>query len=271
MRRLLLILTAAFAALLLPGCSSREVLVTKAVDLELKIESVTGTKVIFSIKPDNEDATYIFCCILEDQPQFEQTDKEVAEDYIAYLEAMTEQMPRGQEQIGSFSDFGCYRGTRKLKIEHLTSDKTFRLLLFQVNPKTHAVIGKISSEIFHTKAVTMSQMDFYFASKQNTLVITPSDMEHTYFWSFDRSERISDDHGSPYFFLYSLLDVYEEYGFAEHVLSKGTVQYDFPADQLWEGEEYCACAVGYENGEITSEESVWYFIYEKGAIIPVQF
>ena len=110
-------LTAVCAVLLFPGCSSREVLVTKAVDLGFKIERVTGSKVIFSVNPTNEDACYIYCCVSEGHPQFELSDLEAARNYIAYVEGLSEQWPEGKEPIGGFPDNFCYRGSRKLKLD----------------------------------------------------------------------------------------------------------------------------------------------------------
>ena len=269
------ILTAALAALPLLGCTAREVLVTQAVDLELKIEEVTGTKVVFSITPSNENASYIFFSLSEHHPDFGLPDKEAAQEYLDYLQGLSEERPSpnqnvrptDQEPIGSFSDIYCYHGRRKTKLTLLSNNTQFKVLLFQVNPKTREIIGNVISEVIRTHEVTKKPMYFSISSKQSTLVITPSDPERTYFWSFDRSERMYDNYGSPYLFLYSLMDVYEDYGFSEHVLSKGDVYYEIPPDQLWKDEEYCVCAIGYEDGEITSEESWWYFVCRDGEII----
>lgn len=269
MKRLLPIFAAVCAVLLLPGCNSREVLVTKAVNLGFRIGKVTGTKVYFSTHPDNQDATYIFFCHSEEHPLYNETDSYAARERIRYLEEVTDLIEQDEKSIGgSFADYFCYRGSRTLKITRLSSNTQYRILIFQINPKTHAIIGDVISEVFRTKEVPQKPMSFSFAGKANTIVISPSDMERTYFWSFDRISRIVDNYGTPYSFLYEVLDMYEAYGFADHVLSKGNVHYDVPPNQLWEGEEYCVCAIGYEDGEINSDEGEWYFVYRDGQFFP---
>ncbi len=267
MKRVRPILTAACAVLLFLGCSSREVLVTKAVDLGFEIEQVTGTKIIFTVNPDNQDASYIFCCIPEEHPDYELSDRDAALHHLDYLNRVSEKMTGGEVAL-SFSDNFCYRGSRRLKIDRLSRNTLFRILIFQVNPKTHAIIGNVISEQVRTKDVPMKPLSFTITGKEKTLFISPSDPELTYFWSFDRVARIEDNYDNTYSFLYYLLDMYEDYGFAEHVLSKGDIRYQLPPNQLWEGEEYCICAIGYEDGEIISDETEWRFIYRNGSIIP---
>ena len=273
MRRVFLILAAVCAALLLPGCTAREVLVTKAVSLGLEIENVTGSKVAFSITPGNENASYIFFCVSENHSDFDLPEKEAAQRYLTFLtdSPNQNQTERIQPAMENFSDNCCYRGSRRLKITLLSSNTLYKVLLFQVNPKTRAIIGDVVSETFRTKEVPQKQMNFQMGVERNTLIITPSDHDRTYFWSFDRVTRIYDDYAGIYFFLYSMLDMYEEYGFAEHILSKGTVRYEIPIDQLWEGEDYCVCAIGYEDGEINSEEGSWYFYCRDGIVLPAKF
>ena len=47
-----------------------------------------------------------------------------------------------------------------------------------------------------------------------------------------------------------LIDMYEDYGFAEPMLSRGVVSIPIEEGSLREGETYCIAAIGYEGGEI---------------------
>ena len=269
MKRFIPILAASVAAFLLWGCTPREVVVSRPVKLDLKIEKVTGTKAVFSVTSSNENACYAHFILGEDHPSFNLPEKKVAQDY---LDVVAEMWEGGQkENTMRFSDFALYRGSRRLKQTFLSSDTDFKLILVQVNPKTHQVIGEARSERFHTRAVTMKPLEFSFAVENRTLIITPSDPEQTYFWAVDRIERIEDNYSDAYTYMYSLIDMYEDYGFVDRILSKGTVTVDFDRDQLWDGSPYLVSAFGYSDGEICSDESDWFFISRDGSLLEAQF
>lgn len=271
MRRILLIIAALCAALLPFACTPADIVVKREVDMTLKIEKVGGSKVEFSVRTSNEDAWYTYCLISESDPSFSLSDEEAARGYIRYLEEIREtggkemaDFPREPE--GRFEDFAFYRGSRKLKVPFLADDTDYRLVLFQVNPRTHELIGKGHSETFHTPDVVLKPMSFDFGTDKNVLIITPSDLDRTYIWGILRYDQMFDDYAGPFFYLYTLIDMYEDYGFAEPMLSRGVVSIPIDEGSLREGETYCIAAIGYEGGEINSEESFWYFIPDDGTI-----
>lgn len=271
MRRFLSLLAVLGAALLPFACTPHDIVVGREVDLQLKIEKVGGSKVEFSILTSNENAWYTFFIVPESDPSFELSDKEAALEYIRYLEDLREgkgeqmaDLPRKPE--GRFEDFAFYRGSRKLKIQFLADDTDYRLILYQVHPKTHELIGKGCGETFHTPEITIKPMAFEFIAEKNVLTITPSDDERTYIWGILRNDQMLDDYYGPFYYLYSLIDMYEDYGFAEPMLSRGVVSIPIEEGSLREGETYCIAAIGYEDGEISSEDSSWLFTLRSGVI-----
>ena len=256
MRRILYIITAALA---LAGCNAKEILVTKPVDLGLRIEKVSGSKADFHVSAGNENATYIFFTLPEGHPLFDKPEREAAQEHIAYLKRLYQgQNPIGtaaaqEERLGSFTDFACYKGSRTLELRYLSTDTEYKLLLFQIHPKTHEILGDVRSERFHTKAVEMKELYFSFSFDGDVLTITPSDPDRDYVWGFERVARIEDDYDrDPFFYIYALIDMYEDYGFIEHRFCRGTVEHDMSRERLREGEPYHIIAIGYENGEINS-------------------
>ena len=257
MRRLLHII-AALAALVLAGCSAKDVLVTKPVSLDVKIENVTGSKMYFSVSTGKQDAAYTFFIIGDDEPSFDIPEIDAAKAHIQYLQLIYDR----QDAAGNFIDFSCYKGSRQLELNLLSSDKEYKLLVFQVHPKTYEVLGDIVSEHFHTNKVAMESMWFDFSFSDDVLIIEPSDPERSYIWSFERVARIDDDYDhDPFYYLYDLIDMYEEYGFIDHRLCVGTDFCYMPDKHLRKDERYVVTAIGYDDGEINSDISFRYFLY----------
>ncbi len=249
-------LAAILAALVLAGCTAKEIIVATPVGLGAEILSVTGSKVKFRVTAGSQDACYVYFTVSNLQEDFDRPEKELARNHLDYLEEVYNEQ---EEHIGSFADWACYRGSREVRILNLSSGVRYKLLLFQVHPGTREIIGDVRSVIFQTPEVPMTPLDISFALKGTTLIITPSDPGCGYIWSVDRLSRINDDFGSPYFYLYNLIDMFELYGFAEALLCTGTVTYDLPVESLWQHEIYCVSAIAYEDGEITSYDDSFYF------------
>ena len=264
MRRILYIIT---AALVLAGCNAKEILVTKPVDFGVRIEKVSGSKADFHVSAGNENATYIFFTLPEGHPLFDKPEREAAQEHLAYLKRLYQgQSPVAaaeaqEERLGSFTDFACYRGSRTLELRYLSTDTEYKLLLFQIHPKTHEILGDVRAERFHTKAVEMKELGFRFSFSDDILTIVPADPDRTYVWGFERVERIDDDYdGDPFFYIYALIDMYEDYGFIGHRLCKGTLEHNMSLEHIRGGKPYYVTAIGYENGEINSEVNFATFI-----------
>lgn len=261
MRKLLFIM----GVLLLAGCTGKEVLVTKEVNLSLKIDEVKGTKVIISITSDNPDAYYSYCLW---------HDMNVSESVLLeYLTTVAEEdynikKENGALKLASFVDLNCYRGSRTLRATGLTPDTDYKVVVFQLNPTTHEPIGKILSEIIHTKPVNRVPLDIAFSFEGKTITVVPSDQNRTYYWEYDNEQVIYDNFNWPFGWYYSIMDMYEQYGFMNNLLSKGTEVYDAGRDHFEEGEVCVIVAAAYEDGEITSDYVEVSFIYQNGSLAP---
>lgn len=255
MRRIILTLC---SVLLLAACSEKVVIVDKPVGLSLHIDEVKGTKIILTITSDDPDAYYSYCLWneLAGAPEF----------LLEYLTEVAEtdyevRKSNGALKIASFADLNCYRGTRTLRATGLTPDWDYTVLVFQLNPTTHEVIGDVLVEKVHTKPVEGAPLDFRFQFQGRTITVVPSDPQRPYFWDFDNQLQMYNNYMWPYGWYYALIDMYEQYGFMEHLLSVGTDVYDASGDHFEEGEICTLIACAYEDGELTSEYTEVDFIF----------
>ena len=262
MRKRIIIL--ALGLLSLAACSEKLTVVTTPVGMSLSVDEVKSSKVIFTITTDNPDAYYSYCLWNTVNGQ--------TEALIDYLTSLAEddyqrKQENGVLQIASFADLNCFRGTRTIRAINLQPDADFVLLVFQLNPQTHEVIGKVLSEPIHTKAVTITPLDFEFVYEGKTITVIPSDPDRTYFWQYDSQRAMYDNYIWPFGWFSSLVDMYEQYAFMDHLTSKGTVVYDAGRDNIKEGEILSVLAVAYEDGEMTSEYVEDSFQYRDGRFV----
>lgn len=252
------------ALLLLGGCTAKEVLITEPVSLDLKIEQVKGSKIVFTVTPGNPDACYAVSVLPANLAEYDMPDREMAL-YLLSIGADTfRNRKQGGAYEGSFADMWCFRGTRTHRATHLDSDTDHRLLVFQVNPSTQTLIGNVIGLTVRTKPVQMRELSFSYKLNGSMLTITPSDPELHYYWDYDRESRVYGNYNWPYGYFYSLVDMYDQYGFVDKVYSQGPEDYDFSGDWLKDGETYLLTAGACEDGEITSRVSALTLLYKDG-------
>lgn len=252
------------ALLLLGGCTAKEVLITEPVSLDLKIEQVKGSKIVFTVTPGNPDACYAVSVLPANLAEYDMPDREMAL-YLLSIGADTfRNRKKGGAYEGSFADMWCFRGTRTHRATRLDSDTDHRLLVFQVNPSTQTLIGDVIGLTVRTKPVQMRELSFSYKLNGHVLTITPSDPELPYYWDYDRESRVYDNYNWPYGYFYSLVDMYDQYGFVDKVYSQGPEDYDFSGDWLKDGETYLLTAGACEDGEITSRVSALTLLYKDG-------
>ena len=252
------------ALLLLGGCTAKEVLITEPVSLDLKIEQVKGSKIVFTVTPGNPDACYAVSVLPANLAEYDMPDREMAL-YLLSIGADTfRNRKKGGAYEGSFADMWCFRGSRTHRATHLDSDTDHRLLVFQVNPSTQTLIGNVIGLTVRTKPVQMRELSFSYKLNGHVLTITPSDPELPYYWDYDRESRVYGNYNWPYGYFYSLVDMYDQYGFVEKVYSQGPEDYDFSGDWLKDGETYLLTAGACEDGEITSRVSALTLLYKDG-------
>ena len=258
---------------LLAGCTAKDTMVTTPVDIGFKIERIKSGKVYLTVTCPNPDA-YYFCKVRymdPDSPVL--SDREMALESIELAKLNYEIRKQNRDIHARLIDLSAYRGSRSIKDTELSGGNTYRLLLFQVNPEDLSIIGDVKGETFQTPRVEMKDMDFTFAAEGNQLLVTPSDGDRTYYCDFEREERIYDDYMSPKGYFYSVVDLYEDYGFMGNVLSRGPARYDLSKTRLIEGEKYLVIAAAYDlqQEEITSRCIVSEFTYQGGQLRMLEY
>ena len=255
----------AIAALVFSACTEKIVLVTTPVNISLTVDEVRGTKAIFTITVDNQDAYYSYC--LWNDPKISD---EALLDYILNVaeEDYRIKTENGVLQIASYVDYNGYRGTRTLRATRLHPDTEYKLMVFQINPKTREPIGKAISQTIKTKPVEQTPLDFEFIFRGMTITVIPSDQSRSYYWEYNNQKLMIDNFNWPFGWYLSLVDMYEHYGFMENLLSKGTDVYDAERDSFDEGEICTVIAAAYEGGEITSDYKEFDFIYQNRGLHP---
>ena len=256
----------AACALLLAGCTAREVLVTEPVNLNFELQEVKRSKIIFKMDPANPDACYTYGLCSPSMEEYNLPDKQLAQYFLEIGIESYETISKNTGTRASFVDINCYRGTRTLRITGLNPDQDYKLVVFQVNPKDLEIVGDVICTPVHTLPIEMTDLSFTFQTQGDVMTITPSDPDCLYYWDYDSSDRIYDDYNGPGGFFYHLLDMFDEYGFMDEVYSKGPEQYDFGKDNLRVGKEYYIVAAACDDGEKTSKLQVMSFIYVRGKI-----
>lgn len=251
----------AVCMLLLAGCTPLEIDVTTAVPLHMKVEEVKGSKIIFSMDPEDPNAWYGYGLVPSVTEEYKMTDRELARFYAeGYLESY-EIVKKDTDRITTFLDMYYMRGSRTIRATTLGPDTEYRLVVYQINPKTFEVMDNIQSATLHTLPIDMEDMDFAIKMDNGILDIVPSDPDRVYYWDYDLSARIYDNYLWSYGYFYHLLDMLDEYGFMGEMYSQGGESYNLKADHLVNGTAYTLVAGATEDGEITSPVTVVEFTY----------
>jgi hypothetical protein len=255
------------ACLLFACCSSEDKIVTQPAHLEVSIDHVSATKVEFSVKCSNPDASYIYRGVSDSEVEdvkYTDSDMAIALQYMENLNMILEYQQTEEGLRSSFQDIFCFKGNRSFKMKHVGSDMRHRILVFQVNPKTHEIVGEPVSAEFETPKVAEIQMDFDLKVEGDILTIIPSDPEQAYYWDYEMATSYSAE---PFIGMYNLLydvtDMLETYGFINQSLSKGTVTFSFSEDneRMVEGMTYLVAAAPYANHELAGLPKLWKFVY----------
>ncbi len=253
------------ALCLLPSCTPQNQGQTSASPYEVTLDEVKGTKIKFTMAPDYPDAAFSYIVIPEEEGRGHSV-RELVNIQIAELRVLYDTWAaENPSHEGRFQDMFCYSGKRSIKSRYLTDDTDYKLIVYQLNPFTYDVLGDIFSVNFHTPKVEITEMDFDVVIDGDKLSIIPSDNNITYYWDYELKSKVYDDFLNPYFYFYSLLDLYEDYDFMDHLLSKGPDEWVFSRDDvaIKEGAEYVLCIATYMNGEICSDVLEMEFTYNK--------
>jgi len=247
------------------GCMEKELPTTPS-SFDVTLEKVGATKVKYTITPSNQEAYYFFCIVSPGQPEFYHSAEEAVEMCISQKELEYQAFIQRGESMGSFADFCFYKGTRTHLGKYLPADVDNQLIVAQMDPDTHELIGDPVAVTFHTRPLhTLPDLEFSVEIKDNMLVVTPTVMDVPYVWDYISTKKLYDDYGLSYIFLYELMVMYEEYNFTSYLSATGVSTWDLnrSVDPLSEGEEYTLVMAGYEDGEFTSFFEEARFIFHK--------
>lgn len=248
---------------LLGGCTKEEILPT---EIKVKMESVTGTRARFTVAPSNSRAYYSYKLVSRGDEDYD-----APADYLCLKEIEWMEDCLQYFENGSFTDIFCYQGNRQLTMKTLASDQDFKIIVFQINPKTHELLGEPVIREFHTLPVPNRDLHFEVNFVADEMYILPSDDNLTYFWLFDETEKIYDTYKSLSNFLYETVGLYQEYGFMDYYYYQGpSVWYLSLEDNMKEGKEYSLVIYGCEDGEFTTVATIVKFIYHPGHIDVVE-
>lgn len=255
--------------LLLAGCV-KEKIVTQPCNFTLKINEIMGSKVKFTVTPDNPDATFAFGVMTYDpEGMGSWSDEKLIEWQLGWMKDTYQQYCTDHEPVGSFADMFCYKGVRDIKDTRLSFGTDYLLMVFQINPVTIEAIGPLYKERFSTLPVTMTHLTYTVQNMGDGFIITPSDLERTWFWEYETEDKISEVYGSPYSFYYDAIDMYQEYDFLEGLLYQGESRWWFPRDDrsIRQGVKYTmSLSAVTQDGEISSDVLYMDFIYDSGEI-----
>ncbi len=245
--------------LLFAGCEQEETLRT---EIKVKLESVGGSRARFSVTPANPHAYYTYILVSSKEDNYNIPEFEVCLEEIQNMEEAMSHL-----QGANFMDAFCYQGSRQINLSAIYDDTDFKLIVFQIHPETHEILGNPVITEFRTKPVPERELYFEVNFEGELLTITPSDNNLTYFWQFKESDQIYDDYGTATYYLYSVAGMYQEYGFMDMLYSQGSVEWDFAMENnMHDGTEYLLIISGCEEGELTTPTTIAKFRYHPGHI-----
>jgi hypothetical protein len=241
-------------SLLLTSCNRQEI---RPAQLKVQLEHVSGSRASITVVPENLHAYYTYVLVSENDKNYNHPADEICREEIHRMEISYPDFEQG-----SFTDVFCYRGSRRLTMRTLSNDMDFKFIVFQINPKTHELIGDPIVSEFHTKPVPSRDMNFAINFEGDVLHITPSDENFTYIWQYEESEIIENIYHLATAYLYMVVEMYMEYGFLEWVYTKGAIEWDLvDNDNLIDNTEYTLAVCGCEEGEFTTRTTVVKFRY----------
>ena len=257
MKRILSILV--LSLLLFAGCQKEEL---RPTEIKVKVETVTGTRVRFTVAPTNPHAYYGYIIINANDGSYDNSLTEICKEEIELMEDAYANF-----EGASFLDVFFYRGSRQFSIGALYDDIDYKLIVFQINPKTHELIGEPISTSFHTKPVPARDLHFDISSEGDVISITPSDDNLSYVWQYEESDMIYHQYGAATSYLYSVVGMYQEYGFLDYYYFTGPSELDLlHENNMEDGTQYTLVICGCEEGELTSVSTIVKFIYHPGNI-----
>ena len=132
MKRLLLF--SVLSLLLLAGCQRDELLPT---EIKVKMESLTSSRVRFTVAPANPHAYYTYLLVSEQEENFDKPAAEICRDEILDMEDAMAYF-----QYDDFLDIFFFSGSRQFNIGELRDDLDFKFIVFRGGPDDHHALRR---------------------------------------------------------------------------------------------------------------------------------
>lgn len=244
---------------LLTACNKEEV---RPTEIKVQLESVSGSRARFTVAPASSRAYYSYILAKEGDEYYNEPVTAVCNDMIQH---MVEALPYFENS--SFTDIFCFTGSRQFTMNMLDDNTNFKFIVYQINPKTYKLIGEPVVCTFHTNPIQDRDLHFDVDFDGDILTITPSDDNLTYVWEYEETELVSDIYVTASYFLYKVVEMYQEYGFLDWLYDQGTCMWDFSFENnMDDGSEYTLAICGCEDGEFTTMVTAVKFRYHPGNI-----
>lgn len=263
MRRLILLLSCIVP--LLAACT-KEQISSRPCTFAVELTELKGTKVRFTITPSNPDAYYSYGLVEKGDDAYDLSGDALIEEQMAWLKEIHAEMKQYGRENPDFASSFCFQGRTEQVEMYLTRETAYKLIIFQVNPWKIEGLGAPKEVYFQTPNPKVIDLDFDLQFSGDTLRIHPSLPDQTYIWDYEEREIIEEEYGSPIAYFYSLLDMYEQYGFMDSAVVRGDDEWVFPRDDklMPAGREWYLLMAGYQDGNINSPENLVLFTWKPG-------
>ena len=250
------------------ACSKR---LDQPTSFSIKVTYISPTRVEISIDPANPDVWYTVTGTSEGDMTFPMSDEIIADGSLDQFEMIYSSYQEFHDYRASFRDMFCYQGHVDFRLKEIQPGKKHRLIVCQVHPDTHKRIGEVYTLDVETPSIQKSDLTFDIKFEGSSVTITPSREGESFFWDYEKKDLIDANYSmSEDRFLYSLLDMYNQYGFIDHMVYSSTVLWDFAAqdrDRPTEGQTYTLAVAGVDtNGELTTRVYYERFVYHQNGI-----
>lgn len=289
------------AVLLLASCSSRQIgdAFTSA-SPELAFDTVRATKAVVSFTPPHESAYYIIGILYADGRPDDPTAYNPDEDPTYYNpngtpgtiydadtanyepitdktlpaivrqdieDAVNEYNIYFAELDYSFAEIFCYTTPQNITFSDLIPATEYIFYAAQINPETYDVIGDIQSIRTITPDISYSYNYFNIFFSGDTINIIPGN-DDPYWWDYTQVAELDSAYfGNTREYVYSVIELYENYGFIEYDVTTGPQQWVISRDDpsFLAEQPYCLVIAGY-NGEISTPITTLNFTLTSGSL-----
>lgn len=147
-----------------------------------------------------------------------------------------------------FSDFALCNGSYLAPFYELEPETEYYAFAFPYDDKDRPV-DKVVKVKFFTKVYKESDINFSVTLDGSQITVTPTNND-PYYWEWDDRETIENDYFTPKVFYYCCLEMYEQFGFMDTVLSQGQDGEDMAPyyEKMNPGDQFYLVAAGYSDG-----------------------